>query len=481
LAILPDPRKPQQLILLPLVDESITCDVEHNLKLEIVQNYGSSHTIGRFRIYTSKTKPISGGTFAAEEIAAIVNTPADQRNDQQRSKLNTAFREQTPLLKETREHLAALRKQLTALNNSIVTTLGTKSTTPREMRVLPRGNWMDDSGEVVEPAIPAFLSTSEAAKDERLTRLDLANWLVDKNNPLVARTFMNRLWMLFYGHGLARSVDDLGSQGSLPTHPELLDWLAAEFMESGWDIKHMVTLMLTSQTYQQSSQPSEQLRKEDPYNRYFARQSRWRLEAEMIRDNALAVSGLLVEKVGGVSVKPYQPAGYWAQLNFPKRTYQHDTGESQYRRGLYTHWQRTFLHPSMLAFDASPREECTAKRERSNTPLQSLVLLNDPTYVEAARVLAARLLQETDGSFAERLDWVMQQVLNRTPNAEESDLLSQLYTASLERYGKSPDEAAKLLTTGLAPVPDQLDKTELAAWTAVTRAILNLHETITRY
>ena len=192
----------------------------------------------------------------------------------------------------------------------------------------------------------------------------------------------------YFGTGLSGVLDDLGAQGEPPVHPELLDWLAVEFMESGWNVKHIVKLITTSNTYRQSSKPTEVLREKDAYNRLVARQSSWRLNAETVRDNALLLSGLLVSKIGGPSVRPYQPIGYYSNLNFPKRTYVHDKGESQYRRGLYTHWQRTFLHPSMMAFDAPSRQECTAERATSNTPMQALTLLNDPTYVEAARVFA---------------------------------------------------------------------------------------------
>ena len=316
---------------------------------------------------------------------------------------------------------------------------------------------------------------------DRLTRLDLANWLTDRENPLVARTFVNRLWMLMFGHGLARNVDDLGSQGEPPTHPELLDWLAVEFIDSGWDVKHMIRLMVTSETYKQSSRAPRELLNHDPFNRLYARQSRWRLEAEMIRDNALAVSGLLNRQIGGVSAKPYQPAGYWAQLNFPRRTYQNDRGANQHRRGLYTHWQRTFLHPSLLAFDAPPREECTAQRSRSNTPLQSLVLLNDPTFVEAARVLATKVLEQQTSNFEAKLRWIMQQALMRSPRSDEVTLLKELYETDLKTYQGKPEEARKLISIGETPLPKNVDHPDLAAWTSVTRAVLNLHESISRY
>ncbi len=378
-AILPQTGKPQQLLLAgqvsqqeekqkASVDSSL---VANSLVIKLVQNHGASHNLGRFRLSLSTSKPDAGiGPLVSYEITQLINIDQAKRTKEQTQKLNSVFREQTPLLAKERQRMQTIRQEQKQLQASISTTLVTKSVKPRMMRVLPRGDWMDDSGEVVKPGVPHFLSQPEIQKDQQLTRLDLARWMTAKNNPLVARTFVNRMWMLMFGHGLARNVDDLGSQGEMPTHPELLDWLAAEFIESGWDVKHLIRTMVLSKSYRQSSYASKALQEQDPYNRLFARQSRWRLEAEMVRDNALSVSGLLNKQVGGVSVKPYQPAGYWAQLNFPKRNYQHDQGADQYRRGFYTHWQRTFLHPSLLAFDAPAREECAAQRSRSNTPLQ---------------------------------------------------------------------------------------------------------------
>ena len=261
------------------------------------------------------------------------------------------------------------------------------------VRILPRGNWMDESGEIVTPALPSTLVT-ETSDDRRLNRLDLARWIVSADNPLTARVTVNRLWKLYFGAGLSRKLDDLGAQGEWPTHPELLDFLATEFRTSGWNLKHTIKSLLLSRVYRQSSLVSGTLQEQDPFNRQLARQGRFRLDAELVRDNALEISGLLVKSIGGRSVRPYQPAGYWAYLNFPTREWQNSSGEDLYRRGLYTHWQRQYLHPSLLAFDAPSREECTADRNRSNTPLQSLVLLNDPSYVEAARAFAEKILRE---------------------------------------------------------------------------------------
>lgn len=482
-AILPKTGQDHHLILeaKSLLTLSPNAGESSALTIRIVQNHGGGHALGRFKISAaSESASVEGSIVPSAEVAAVLQVSGEKRTPEQKAKLQAAFREQTPLLKAERDHVAQLTNQKKQIENAIVTTLVTVSTEPREMRVLPRGDWMSTAGEVVTPAVPEFLADSVASRDERLSRLDLAMWLTAPDNPLVARTFVNRLWMLYFGHGLARSVDDLGSQGTWPTHPELLDWLAVEFVESGWDVKRIIKLMVMSETYRQSSIVTREMREKDPFNKLFARQTKQRLDAEMIRDNALFISGLLVDKIGGPSAKPYQPAGYWAQLNFPKRSYQHDNNENQYRRGLYTHWQRTFLHPSLLAFDAPAREECTAKRERSNTPLQALVLLNDPTYVEAARVFAADVVQEKE-TFEERLNYAFGQCLNREPTSEEVAALQTLYQADYEKFSVESASNVAFLATGLKPKAEALDDAEVAAWTSVTRVLLNLHETITRY
>jgi hypothetical protein len=298
---------------------------------------------------------------------------------------------------------------------------------------------------------------------------------------LTARVLVNRLWAMFFGTGLSKVLDDLGSQGEWPSHPELLDWLAVELMERGWDVKHMVRLLVTSRTYRQASRPTPELRARDPGNRLLARQTPFRLDAEFVRDTALVVSGLLSWRIGGKSAKPYQPDGHWDQLNFPARVWIADRGEAAYRRGLYTHWQRTFLHPSLLAFDAPSREECTAERARSNTPQQALTLLNDPTFAEAARVLAARIVKEGGRTDDERIAWAFRRATARTPSAQEVGVLAELRRKHLELYRSDRAAARELAAVGNAPVPADADPAELASWTSVGRAILNLHETITRH
>lgn len=352
---------------------------------------------------------------------------------------------------------------------------------PRVTRILPRGNWLDESGEIVLPAIPEFMGQL-ATKSKRANRLGLANWLTDcesGNGKFTARVFANRLWYLMLGSGISDSLDDFGGQGRPPTNPELLDRLALEF-SGDWDIKKLIRTIVLSETYRQSSSASAELRSKDPFNQLFARQSKHRLPAEMIRDNALAISGLLnLSNIGGKSVKPYQPAGYYQHLNFPPRKYKHDKSRLQYRRGVYVHWQRQFLHPSLRAFDATRREECTAARPRSNTPLAALALLNDPSYVEAARVFAERILKNGGDTFEAQLDYAFLLAVSRSPEASESATLKQLFVASKETFAENPEDAKKLLSVGLEEA-NYTDHVELAAWTQVARAILNFDETITR-
>jgi hypothetical protein len=337
---------------------------------------------------------------------------------------------------------------------------------------------MDTSGKVVQPAIPQYFG--KLAVPSRATRLDLATWLVSRDNPLTARVAMNRLWQIFFGRGLSTSLDDFGRQGVAPTHPELLDWLAAEFMESGWNVKHMVRIIVTSATYRQSSVSSWQQRDRDPYNTLLSRQGRFRLDAEFVRDNALSVSGLLVRKMGGPSVYPYQPAGYYAHLNFPKREYPTSQGDNLWRRSIYTHWQRQYLHPSLMAFDAPSREECAVERPRSNTPLASLVLLNDPIYVEAARAFAGLILKEGPTDARGRVAYAYRHALGRDPRDQELRVLLGLEEQYLDQFRNDRDAARALIAVGARPVPSSLDSVQLATWTGLARVIFNSHEFIIR-
>jgi hypothetical protein len=351
--------------------------------------------------------------------------------------------------------------------------------TPREVRVLPRGDWLDTSGEVVSPQVPACYEPLPETEG-RLTRLDLARWLVSGEHPQTARVFVNRLWYLFFGVGISRRLDDLGAQGEAPVHPELLDQLATAFVDSGWDVKHVVKMIVMSRAYRQTSRVNDALRTRDPDNRLYARQGSWRFQAETIRDNALAAAGTLVRTVGGDSVRPYQPKGLYRHLNFPARTYKQHNDDRQWRRGVYVHWQRMFLHPMLSAFDAPTREECCAERPVSNTPRAALTLLNDPTFVEAARCLAARVLRE-ERSDAARLRRMIALATSRPHiDGPEAAVLTGILRHHRAAYAADIDAARALVSVGLKPIPKDLDAAELAAWTSVARVILNLDETITR-
>ena len=479
------------------------------LVIALFQMHGAGgHTIGRFRLSASTgLRPVKAAEPPPANIAALLAIAANQRSDAQKSELAAYYRSIAPALDPHRKRLKELDAARAALDKLIPTTLVTEAAEPRMIRVLPRGNWMAETGDVMTPATPAALpplqlaalTTGDASagtapgasagtptrsasegQPRRASRADLARWITAPDNPLAARVFVNRLWKLFFGTGLSRKLDDLGAQGEWPSHPLLLDWLAAQFIESGWDVKHVVKLIVMSNTYRQSSLAGAELREVDPYNIWLARQGRFRLDAEMVRDGALATSGLLVQRIGGASVRPYQPPGYWAYLNFPTREWENGRGDELYRRGLYTHWQRQYLHPSLLAFDAPCREECTADRPRSNTPLQSLVLLNDPTYVEAARAFAELIVRRGGASTTERLAWAFRRALSRPIKPAEAAVLEQLLEAHRAEYRQDAAAAGELLSVGARPAPADIDKTELAAWTSVARAILNLHEAITR-
>ena len=388
-------------------------------------------------------------------------------------KLEQESAKSTQELKKARDAVANAKKGLRTM-------LVSQAGAPRMVKILPRGNWLDKSGEEVQPAIPEFMGKLNTG-DKRATRLDLAKWVVAKDNPLTARAFVNRTWKLFFGYGLSRRLDDLGGQGEPPTHPEILDHLATGFRDGKWDVKALVRNIVTSQAYRQSSLPRGTLATDDPGNRHYARQSRFRVDAEFVRDSALSISGLLVQKIGGKSVKPYQPAGYWQHLNFPARKWQAGQGDELYRRSLYTFVCRSFPHPAMVAFDAPSREECAAERPRSNIPQQALVLLNDPVFVEAAKALAERLLKEGEATDAQRLEKIFSLTLTRKPTKQEQTILLELLAQQRKRYQDDEKSALELLSTGVKPIDQSLKPAELAAWTSISRAMLNLYETTARF
>jgi hypothetical protein len=472
--ILPQPGQAHEAIFefeRPLNDGKTNIFLEFKSKL-------LKHGIGKLRISGTRiAKPTS--EWVPPVLRAVIAKIAEQRNESEATQLHAFLRERSSRFQPQREDIQKATDKRDALIKRLPTSLITKSVEPRMTRILPRGNWLDDSGEVVQPGIPGFLG-KVTVDDRQATRLELAHWIVSAENPLTARVFVNRLWKLFYGQGLSKSLEDLGSQGEWPTHPELLDHLAVDFRESGWNVKQLVRQLVSSGVYRQSSVQSSTARAVDPFNRLLSAQNRLRLDAEFIRDNALTISGLMSWRIGGESDKPYQPEGYWEFLNFPRRTWEADKGERQYRRGIYTWWQRSFLHPSLSAFDAPSREECTADRPRSNTPQQALTLLNDPSHVEAARMFAARILLEGGETDESRLIWAFGNAVARPPKSDEAAVLLRLLSRHRKEFRTNPGDAESLSLAGDAPSPNGLDKSDLAAWTSVTRTLLNLHETITR-
>lgn len=353
---------------------------------------------------------------------------------------------------------------------------------PRPTHILVRGDYRNP-GEQVSPGVPASLG--KLPDGLKPNRLALARWLTQPQHPLTARVHVNRLWQMIFGVGLVKTSEEFGSQGERPSHPELLDWLAVEFFESGWNVKHILKLIVTSATYRQSSKISPGLLELDPENRLLARGARFRLPAETVRDNALAVAGLLdrTRAVGGPSVKPYQPGDLWREFSYgdsADKTYVRDKGADLYRRSIYTFWKRSILYPSHAIFDAPNREVCTARRPVTNTPLQAYVLLNDETFVEAARVLAQGVSAEHLEHFSKQLHRAFHRALARPPSAAEAATMENLYHQMLVVYRRQPEAAARLLAVGDSPPLAGADPASLAAWTCVANAILNFDETITK-
>ena len=385
-------------------------------------------------------------------------------------------------LRTANAELKALRLERTDLQKTIPSAMVMgEMKTPRDTFVLARGDYRNQT-EKVQPGVPSMLPP--LPEGAPLNRLTLAKWLVDPKHPLTARVAVNRFWQTYFGTGIVKTQEDFGVQGEAPVHPELLDWLATEFITSGWDIRAMQRLMVTSATYRQSSAVTPALHDRDPENRLLARGPRGRLPAELVRDTALAASGLLNAEIGGPSVLPYQPKGLWEEMafgeGFSAQSYQQSHGPDLYRRGMYTFWKRTVPPASLSTFDAPDREKCTARRAMTNTPLQALALMNDPTYVEAARALAQRTLIEGGKDDSSRLSYAFRLATARKPTSAEAGVLRRLLRGRLEAFQKSPREAAKLIAIGEAPRDTRLDPAELAAWTTVASAILNLDETITK-
>jgi mono/diheme cytochrome c family protein len=430
------------------------------------------------RVYDDALSPQEAELVATfEAITDILTIPAEKRSKAQAAKLRAYFLEwhaPEPVRRAHRDWVN-LGRQCERLIESFPTTMVMEEMpTPRKTFVLIRGEY-DKPGEPVTPGVPASLGTLPAELPNN--RLGFAKWLVQPPNPLTARVAVNRWWQTYFGTGLVRTPEDFGSQGEWPSHPELLDWLATELVRTGWDVKAMQRRIVTSAAYRQSSKVTPELRQRDPENRLLARGPRFRLSAEVIRDQALFASGLLVEKLGGPSVRPYQPAGLSRELG--AEAYVQDHGPSLYRRSLYTFWKRTVTPPAMTAFDAPGRESCTVRETRTNTPLQALNLMNDVTYVEAARVLAERIMKEA-ATPEQRLTLAFRLLTAHPPKPAEMRVLLGSLERYRERYGKDAEAARKLVSVGESSRDERLDVGELAAYTAVASMLLNLDEVITK-
>ncbi len=449
----------------------------------------ADHNVGRLRLSLSAADPATidiEQDATPADIVAILETAASERSTEQASRLQdyVATHPASELATAKTERKQA-QDALQDYRDRLPTTMVMKEASPREAHILVRGEY-DKPGEVVQRGVPQALHPFPAQAP--MNRLGLAQWIVDPANPLTARVWVNRLWARLFGVGLVKTTENLGSQAEYPSHPALLDWLAVEFIQpsnvehQAWDMKAILKLIVMSATYRQASQVTDTLLTQDPENRFLARSPRFRLSAEGIRDRALAVSGLLVEKLGGPSVRPYMPAGVWDETSKygNLRNYQHDQGDGLYRRSLYTIWKRTAAPPSMLLFDAPNREVCTIKRSRTNTPLQSLSLLNETTFVEAARKLAQRMTTEAGPEANDRLHRGFYLALSRPPTESELQVLLHGYHEDVAYFERQPEQARELLTVGEAPLESELPASQLAAFVLAANVMMNLDEFVMR-
>jgi len=440
------------------------------------QGAAVGQSLGRFRLSVTASDTPQRIVEIPARLRPLLAIAAADRTDQQRKDLAAFYRTVAESLKPSRDRVADLEKALKALGIPTALVMRERvSPEPPSAFVRRRGSFMD-KGEQVYAGVPAVLPPLR--DDQMPNRLGLAQWLVDERNPLTARVAVNRAWEQFFGRGIVETSEDLGTQGAPPSHPELLDWLATELASSGWRMKALHKLIVTSAVYRQSSAVPPALVERDPYNRLLARGSRVRMEAEMVRDATLAASGLLSRKIGGPSVFPPQPDGIW-DIPYSNEKWIPSEGEDRYRRGLYVFVRRSATYPSLITFDATSREQCTVRRVRTNTPLQALTTLNDEAFFEAARALAARVLRETPApvSNERRATYGFRLAVTRTPGPDEIERIVASYTRQLERFRAEPDAAARTVA-GYAV--GGVETAEQAAWTLVANALLNLDEALTR-
>ena len=473
-----------------IIHDSLTGTIRNSEPLRIGRRQASASLEGLVddvRVYDRRLSAEEVSELVSSQlIRGVLSKAPEKRSESLNRKLRAWFISHIAdeRLVEVTTKLDRLHKEASVLAKLLPTTMVMQeSEKPRPAFVLVRGEY-DQPGDAITASFLSLSSddeSSDSGDEATLNRLDLAKWLVDSGHPLTARVTVNRLWQQLFGVGLVKTVDDFGTQGDWPSHPKLLDWLAVELIESGWDIQRMLRLIVSSATYRQTSNALPESYASDPENRLLARGPRFRMRAEMLRDNSLAIGGLLVEKVGGPSVKPYQPVGLWKAVTYDGASeYVPDKGESLYRRSLYSFWKRQSPPPNMLVFDAPTRETCTAQRSQTNTPLQALALLNDPTYVEAARKLAERMMVLSDVDDSGRVAFAFRAATARRPTADEVGILLDVFEVQKAEYLKNPDDAERLLTVGDSKRNQSLNAAALAAWTTVASIILTLDETITK-
>jgi len=480
-----DPQKRVERNAMFIVEKVLRVPAGATLTVRLLnQSRFAGHNVGRFRLSTTDAEPalasIDGTGGPPATVLAVLKTPTENRTPQQRSELEKYYRASVDSpLRDADYALAAAKAELEKYERTVPSVMVMKEGPVRDAFILKRGEY-DKPGDKVSMVTPAVLPPMP--KNAPSNRLGLAQWIVSPENPLTARVWVNRAWEKFFGYGLSKSTENLGTQSEYPVHPELLDWLATEFIRCGWDMKAMQKLIVMSATYRQSSKLTPALLEKDPENRLLARGPRFRLPGEVVRDQALALAGLLVSKIGGPSVKPYMPDGVWDDTSKygDLRGYKADTGEGLYRRSFYTIWKRTAAPPTMLLFDAPTREICTVKRSRTNTPLQALSLLNEVTFVEAARGLAQQMMQHGGATVEQRISYGYERA---TARIIDPAALTQLTTGLKQRiteFQSKPTDATALISQGATKADASLPPAELAAYTTTAAVLLNLDRVITR-
>ncbi|MHC4996836.1 MAG: DUF1553 domain-containing protein, partial [Planctomycetota bacterium] len=474
-----------------VVKDSLHDSIRVQRRLLVGRRNRGDGFVGRIadvRIFDRAVEPVEAGLLAGvDPLKAIFNKPASKRTPKENNTLRNYYLErQDEAYIELLARSKSLKAEAKAVNDRIPTSMVMREMTkPRETFLLMRGQYDMPTGDPLKPAVPAaFPPLPEGAPNNRL---GLARWLVAPNHPLTARVAVNRYWQMLFGKGIVLTSEDFGAQGEWPSHPQLLDWLATTFVEDGWDVKKTIRRIVTSATYRQASSVTPEVLAADPQNRLLARGPRFRLQAELIRDNALAVSGLLNPQIGGPSVKPYQPPGLWLAMGFGEtrknewsaQEFIQDHGPDLYRRGMYTFWKRSVPPPNLAAIDAPNREVCTVRRAITNTPISALVLMNDVVFIEAARVFAERIIGQASRA-DQRIAYAFRVATARYPDRDEATILLGAYDEHLRHYRDNLSEALELISAGEFERDETLDPAEHAAWTIVASMILNLDETITK-